>query len=400
MYEALYALLLRLYPERFRAEYGDEAMQLFRDRLHNEQGLFPRFRFWLDIIMDLGLSLVREHRLASQTGPMPAAIPSDASGAPHLYVLEQGLPSTKCLVAGFASSMVIFVVISFAAVSGGKSIPGRAPSGESLGENLSAAWSFGSALLGQQRQADLSKLPDTPAAKRFREQFEVRKTGDYEALRHFYSQTLDPADEKVIIGNASTDVDMFRRFGPRNIFSFEIVESTQLRLVLLVQESGSTSYPNAWVRYEIEVTADPSHKISQQQFISFGLQKPSSETEIPPPPGFQLNDRKPADPAFPPGKAPWEKPFSVAASVLQSYVGTYDFDSPNNSSMLVTYREGQLYVQFSGQEEVHMFPETETKFYAEGRVMRWIEFARNENGQVTGLVLNSSGFELTGRRRK
>jgi hypothetical protein len=68
--------------------------------------------------------------------------------------------------------------------------------------------------------------------------------------------------------------------------------------------------------------------------------------------------------------------------------------------MLVTYREGQLYVQFSGQEEVHMFPETETKFYAEGRVMRWIEFARNENGQVTGLVLNSSGFELTGRRRK
>jgi hypothetical protein len=68
--------------------------------------------------------------------------------------------------------------------------------------------------------------------------------------------------------------------------------------------------------------------------------------------------------------------------------------------MLVTYIEGQLYAQFSGQQETHIFPRTETKFYAESRVMRWIEFAKNENGQVTGLLMNSSGFELTGRRRK
>lgn len=399
MSESLYVLLLRLYPGQFRAEYGDEALQLFRDRLHNERGVIRRMRFWLDIMMDLGLSLVREHRRAGQASRIPAAIQSAVLGSPRLYLFDEGLPSKKYLVAGLAFSMVVFSLISFGALRGGGDVPNGVPTGVSFPNHRSAAWGFGSAFRSQ-RQADLSKLPDTPAARRLREQFEVRKTGDYEALRRFYSRTLDTADENAIVGNASTDVDMFRRFGPRDILEFEILESTPLRLALLVRESGSTSFPNAWVRYEIEVTADPSHKISRQQFISFGSQKPSLESEIVPPPGFQIGDRKPADPAFPPGQAPWEKPLPVAASVLQSYVGTYDFDSPTNSSMLVTYREGQLYAQFSGQQQVHMFPRTETKFYAEDRVMRWIEFAKNENGQVTGLVLNSSGFELTGRRRK
>jgi hypothetical protein len=208
-------------------------------------------------------------------------------------------------------------------------------------------------------------------------------------------------DEGTIVGNAATDADMFRRFGRRNIVAFEVEESTPLRLVLLTEESGSTSYPSAWVRHEIEVTPDEPHKIVRQQDISFGPQKPSAGlTQILPPSGFQFSDRKAPDPAFPTGEAPWEKPFAVATSVMQSYVGTYDFAPPNNTSMVVTYRDGQLYAQLSGQEQVRMFPKTETRFYAEGRVMRWIEFTKSENGQVHGLVANSSGFELTGSRRK
>jgi Domain of unknown function (DUF3471) len=246
------------------------------------------------------------------------------------------------------------------------------------------------------QQTDLGRLPDTPAARKFRELVEVRKKADYDALRRFYSQNLVVTDEAAIEGNAATDVDMFRRFGPREILAYEVLESTPLRLVLLAQETGSTPSPTAWVRYEIEVTPDASHRISRQQFISFGHQKPDpGKIEIPPPPGFQLSDRKPADPEFPPGEAPWEKPFPVADSVLQSYVGTYDFDPPNNSSMLVTTRNGQLYAQFSGQQEVRIFPKTETRFYADGRVMRWIEFTRDANGKISGLSANSSGFEST-----
>jgi hypothetical protein len=41
MCETLYTFLLKLYPARFRMEYGNEALQLFRDRLHDEWGGNP-----------------------------------------------------------------------------------------------------------------------------------------------------------------------------------------------------------------------------------------------------------------------------------------------------------------------------------------------------------------------
>ena len=62
MSEKIFAWLLKLYPLRFREEYGASAMQLFRDRLQAERGFFKRFRLWLDIIADLTISVLREHR--------------------------------------------------------------------------------------------------------------------------------------------------------------------------------------------------------------------------------------------------------------------------------------------------------------------------------------------------
>jgi len=44
MSEEMYIRLLRLYPSRFRKEYEDEALQLIRDRLHDETGFFKRAR--------------------------------------------------------------------------------------------------------------------------------------------------------------------------------------------------------------------------------------------------------------------------------------------------------------------------------------------------------------------
>jgi hypothetical protein len=62
MSEKLFAWLLKLYPFRFREEFGASALQLFRDRLQAERGFFKRFRLWLDIIADLTVSAPREHR--------------------------------------------------------------------------------------------------------------------------------------------------------------------------------------------------------------------------------------------------------------------------------------------------------------------------------------------------
>jgi len=53
MSEKLYAWLLRLYPSRFREDYGEEALRLFRDRARDERGFFPRLRLWLDLFFRL-----------------------------------------------------------------------------------------------------------------------------------------------------------------------------------------------------------------------------------------------------------------------------------------------------------------------------------------------------------
>jgi hypothetical protein len=61
MSEKIYAWLLKLYPVRFREEYGASASQLFREHLRAERGGFRRLRFWLDVIADLAISVPREH---------------------------------------------------------------------------------------------------------------------------------------------------------------------------------------------------------------------------------------------------------------------------------------------------------------------------------------------------
>lgn len=65
MSEKIYAWLLKLYPVRFREDYGTSAMQLFCDRLRMERGMFRKLRFWLDLIVDLAISLPREYRRQS-----------------------------------------------------------------------------------------------------------------------------------------------------------------------------------------------------------------------------------------------------------------------------------------------------------------------------------------------
>ena len=57
--ERLYAVLLRLYPAVFRREYGEAMAEAFRDGYRDHRR--RRARFWLSIIVDVGLSACREH---------------------------------------------------------------------------------------------------------------------------------------------------------------------------------------------------------------------------------------------------------------------------------------------------------------------------------------------------
>jgi len=74
MSEKIYVWLLKLYPSRFRRDYGSSAIQLFRDRLKAERGIFQLCQFWFDVISDLAISVPREHLRRSAAEPsMPGS---------------------------------------------------------------------------------------------------------------------------------------------------------------------------------------------------------------------------------------------------------------------------------------------------------------------------------------
>jgi hypothetical protein len=77
MSEKIFSLLLRLFPPEFRVRYGDEAMQLYRDRCAYETGFARRVRLGCDLLLDLFAGLPQ----AWQMSYAIAAAPSETPGA-------------------------------------------------------------------------------------------------------------------------------------------------------------------------------------------------------------------------------------------------------------------------------------------------------------------------------
>jgi hypothetical protein len=67
MSEKIYTWLLRLYPSHFREQYGEDAMQLFRDRTRDERGFPAKFRLWAELLVDCAVSIPREYRRVQPT---------------------------------------------------------------------------------------------------------------------------------------------------------------------------------------------------------------------------------------------------------------------------------------------------------------------------------------------
>src|ERR1700739_1202845 len=105
MSEKIYAWLLRLYPSQFRKAYGDEALQLFRDRCRDETGFFSRLRLWLDLLSDLAVSVPRQYGFV-QPVMIGASVQSRLSGTPSFFVLGDGTPRLGALLFGGVLSLV------------------------------------------------------------------------------------------------------------------------------------------------------------------------------------------------------------------------------------------------------------------------------------------------------
>ena len=99
MSEKIYSLLLRLYPSKFRARYGNEALQLFRDRVRDEKGSFPGIKLWRDLLVDFAISLPGEY-MHSRGGLAEGTALYTSNGVPAFHVLDDKRLPTESLVSG------------------------------------------------------------------------------------------------------------------------------------------------------------------------------------------------------------------------------------------------------------------------------------------------------------
>ncbi|MBS1826749.1 MAG: S41 family peptidase [Acidobacteria bacterium] len=101
MSEKIYALLLRLQARRFRDEHGEDAMQLFRDRLRDETGFWRRCRLWWDLLLDLAVSAWR--------GYQGSAVAATAGGEPFFTLVASDPPRRSALFAGGMCSLAMLL---------------------------------------------------------------------------------------------------------------------------------------------------------------------------------------------------------------------------------------------------------------------------------------------------
>src|SRR5215472_10589744 len=110
MSEKIFAWLLHLFPSRFRKAYGEEALQLVRDRCRDEKGFLPRLRLWLDLLGDLALSVPRAY-FPVQSELTGYAAHLRPGGGPAFLVLKEESLGPGALF--FGGLLTLAAVVSF-----------------------------------------------------------------------------------------------------------------------------------------------------------------------------------------------------------------------------------------------------------------------------------------------
>ena len=87
---------------------------------------------------------------------------------------------------------------------------------------------------------------------------------------------------------------------------------------------------------------------------------------------------------------------TVDEKILETYAGTYALRP--NFDLVVTVKDGQLITQATGQGPVPILAESETKFFP-AQFDAEIEFVKDDQGKVTGIVLRQGGQETTGTKK-
>jgi hypothetical protein len=109
--EKLYAVLLKIHSKSFREAYGDEAMQLYRDRAAHETGFIPRLRLWLDLLADLVVSVPRGYAVARASEFAGNPVSRTPDGIPSFLILTSAPPKRSALLLGAIVSASVLAAI-------------------------------------------------------------------------------------------------------------------------------------------------------------------------------------------------------------------------------------------------------------------------------------------------
>jgi CubicO group peptidase (beta-lactamase class C family) len=83
--------------------------------------------------------------------------------------------------------------------------------------------------------------------------------------------------------------------------------------------------------------------------------------------------------------------------VYDQYAGEYELNP--GFTIVILRRGGKLISQATGQPEVELFPESETRFFLKV-VDAQVDFIKDASGRVTGLVLHQGGMDLPAKKIK
>ncbi|HKW35473.1 MAG TPA: S41 family peptidase [Candidatus Acidoferrum sp.] len=122
MSEKIYGWLLRLYPSPFREAYGEEALQLFRDRSREETGFLLRLRLWTDLLSDLAVSVPREY-FHVQPGLATFSAHLRPEGLPSFFVFADEPLGPGALLFGGMLSIAALVTFSVLLNHGVRQVP-------------------------------------------------------------------------------------------------------------------------------------------------------------------------------------------------------------------------------------------------------------------------------------
>jgi hypothetical protein len=110
MSEKIYDWFLRLYPSQFREKYGAEALRLLCDRSRDETGFFRALRLWLDLLVDLAISIPREYHNV-RPALVGSVVRQRVIGGPSFFVLEDGSSRLRAFCFGGIVSLAVLPIV-------------------------------------------------------------------------------------------------------------------------------------------------------------------------------------------------------------------------------------------------------------------------------------------------